>query len=118
MLTCPSHDTYHSRTLDPDNIIEVETKARAFVEDLEQVLSERSSETGPWVFGDRPTVLDAHATALLARLVDIERKDLISDAAQDYARGVMATTEWNKVTQGRRTIWDVSLGHVAELNPL
>lgn len=85
--------------------------------DLEEVLSQRG-DARPWIFGDRPTILDAHATALTARLMDVDRDDLLSEAVREYARGVMATPEWNMVTHGRRTVWDVSIGHVADLNPL
>lgn len=108
----------HSRTLEPDNVAEVESKARDFIADLEQVLGQRSAGEGPWIFGNRPTIIDAHATPLLARLLDVKRDDLVPDAGREYVRGVLATPEWDQVTHGRRTLWDVSLGHVADFNPL
>ena len=73
---------------------------------------------GTWIFGDRPSILDAHATALLVRLLDCKMEHLMSDNVKEYARGVVATPEWARVTHGRPTLWDVSMGHVANLTPL
>ncbi|KAK5998772.1 hypothetical protein PT974_01154 [Cladobotryum mycophilum] len=112
------HDTTHSRTLEPDNIELVEEQARDLMQDLEDILIEYNDDGKTWIFGDYPTILDAHATALAARLMDMERDDIVTVPVWEYAKGVMATEEWNKVTYGRRTVWDISVGHVAKLNPL
>ena len=95
----------------------VEEQAREFNRDLTEVLNEHRKE-GPWIFGEKPTILDAHATPLAARLMDCERNEILTDEVRDYAQGVMSTPEWGKVTNGRRTVWDVSYGHVADLDPL
>lgn len=111
-----SHESTHGKYLDPDNVDQIEDDAQDFLQHLTLVL--KQNPTGPWIFGDRPTIIDAHATALLARLIDVKRLDLLSEEASDYARGVMATPEWKEVTHGRPTVWHEHMGQVADLNPL
>ncbi|KAL6880982.1 hypothetical protein J3F83DRAFT_20242 [Trichoderma novae-zelandiae] len=111
------HDLCHNNMFTPASIEDVEAKAREFVQELESALNEYNRGK-LWIFGDRPTILDAHATALIARLMDVSRQDLLTERVQEYARGVLASEEWNEVTHGRTTLWNVSLGHVADLKPL
>ncbi|KAL7947679.1 hypothetical protein V8C42DRAFT_315221 [Trichoderma barbatum] len=111
------HDLLHNNMFTPASISDVEVKARDFVQELDSTLSEQN-QGQLWIFGDRPTILDAHATALIARLVDVSRQDLLTERVQEYARGIFASEEWDEVTHGRTTLWNVSLGHVADLNPL
>lgn len=113
-----SHDTCHSRTLDPESVLQAEEKARDFMGHLSEVLGEHRGEDTTWIFGHKPTILDAHATALAARLMDAKRLDVLSEAVQIYTRRVLETEEWRAVTHGRPTLWDTSMGHVADLNPL
>ena len=61
------------------------------------------NEGETWIFGHHPTILDAHATALIARLIDVERYDMLPDEVQDYARRVIATPEWKEAIKGRST---------------
>lgn len=111
------HDMFHNNMFTPTSIADVEAKARDFVQELDTILNEQN-QGQLWIFGDRPTILDAHATALIARLMDVSRQDLLTERVQDYARGIFASEEWDEVTHGRTTLWNVSLGHVADLNPL
>ncbi|PTB70550.1 hypothetical protein BBK36DRAFT_1165073 [Trichoderma citrinoviride] len=111
------HELCYSNMFTPSSIDDVEAKAREFVQELDSALNEYSKGQ-LWIFGDRPTILDAHAAALIARLMDVRRQDLLTERVQEYARGVFASEEWNEVTHGRTTLWNVSLGHVADLNPL
>ncbi|KAF7556753.1 hypothetical protein G7046_g6223 [Stylonectria norvegica] len=101
------HDTTQGKWLDPENVARVEALARDFMRELLDVLR-MHQRGGTWIFGARPTILDAHATALAARLIDVERYDLLPDEAREYARGVMATPEWKEITHGRPTIRDTS----------
>lgn len=113
-----SHDTFHSNTFDPDNVAYVEGVVLDFVKSLGKVIRERPTPT-TYLFGDKPTILDAHATALLARLLDLGRDDLICDPdIRDYALGIMNTEEWQRITHGRRTLWEDSYGDVSEMDPL
>ncbi|RFU75034.1 thioredoxin [Trichoderma arundinaceum] len=111
------HDLCHDDMFTPENIQDVEDKARSYIEALDRALSEHS-QGKLWVFGERPTIVDAHATAMILRLIDVNRQDVLTERVQEYARGVSASEEWDEVTHGRTTLWNVSLGHVADLNPL
>jgi glutathione S-transferase len=112
------HDQIHSRTLQSDHIEEVEEQARTFVNDVSVVLRMHQNG-GPYIFGEKPTILDAHVTALAVRFIDLKRDDLLPDPAlRDYALGVMATNEWHRATHGRPTVWNTSLGPVGALDPL
>lgn len=54
----------------------------------------------------------------MARLIDMTRDDLLSDAVREYTSGVRETEEWKRVTLGRPTVWEESIGSVAELSIL
>lgn len=86
--------------------------------DLTEVLAQHAQEGTTWIFGHKPTILDAHTAVLAARMMDLGRFDLVPDTARVYATAVMETPEWEKATHGRPTIWNASLGSVADLDPL
>jgi len=111
------HDTTSSRALEPESVQLVEQQARDFTNSLAKVLAQRKRD-GPWVFGSRPTILDAHATPMIARMADVKRDDLLPEVVREYGSAVRATDEWCEVTHGRPTTWDVSMGHAADLDPL
>ncbi|KAK7408865.1 hypothetical protein QQX98_008988 [Neonectria punicea] len=107
------HETTNSSSLDPDNVTEAEEGALEFMHELVEVL--RDNNRGrTWIFGDQPTILDAHVTALAARLMEVDREDLLPEEVQAYARSVIDTPEWKRTTGGRPTTWDDSLGKVAD----
>ncbi|KAJ6444119.1 thioredoxin-like protein [Purpureocillium lavendulum] len=105
-------------TLEPDNILRAERQAHDLMSDLASLLEVPKSEGKTWIFGDKPTILDAHAAALTARLLDQKRHDLVLPAVKEYTEVVLKTEEWRGVTHGRPTLWDVSMGHAADLHPL
>ncbi|KAH7158063.1 hypothetical protein B0J13DRAFT_618105 [Dactylonectria estremocensis] len=107
------HESTHSSSLDPENVADAEEMALEFMHDLVEVLKEHN-RGGRWIFGDQPTILDAHVTTLAVRLMDVDRGDLLPEEVQVYARSVIATPEWYKVTSGRPTVWDDSLGKVED----
>ena len=110
-----SHDTFHSHTVDPDNIAEVERKCVAFLDGVSSLLQEHQKGEG-WIFGSKPTILDAHAFPMIRRLMDRNRFDLVSqDDVKAYAEGVTKTKEWQRVSYGRRTLYDKSYGPATEL---
>ncbi len=67
-----------------------------------------------WIFGDdvSPTLLDAHLVPFIARLLDAGREDLVPPVLKSYAAKVMETAEYQEVTRGRATLWNISYGHV------
>jgi glutathione S-transferase len=107
----------HNTTFTPSGIKDVEDKARSFVQELDKTLSEEN-QGQRWIFGKRPTIADAHATAMIARLMEVKRQDLLTERVQEYTRGVLASEEWNEVTHGRATRWNASMGDVTLINPL
>ncbi|KAH7019970.1 hypothetical protein EDB80DRAFT_212466 [Ilyonectria destructans] len=111
------HEFTHSSSLDPENVAEAEAGALEFMHDLVEVFKEHN-QGKTWIFGDQPTILDAHVAALAARLMDVDRGDLLPEEVQAYARSVIATPEWNRVTSGRPTVWDDSLGKVEDFRSI
>jgi glutathione S-transferase len=85
---------------------------------LSETLEKYHEEGKPWIFGHEPTILDAHAAVLAYRMMDLGRDDLLPDIIRRYATAVRETKEWKKVTHGRPTVWNISLGPAAHLNPL
>ncbi|PHH64066.1 hypothetical protein CDD81_5059 [Ophiocordyceps australis] len=112
------HDTYYSRILEPEQIEGAEQQVRELMRDLDAILSRHQGQGKTWIFGDEPTILDAHATVLASRLAESRRFDMVSEPVRTYADRVQATQDWNEVTQGRPTLWDMSRGHVADLDHL
>ncbi|KAF4124599.1 hypothetical protein GMORB2_5265 [Geosmithia morbida] len=110
------HDTKFRTTLDADNIETVESQARDFIRSVSDLLRRRQrqqqqqgdedfSGSAIYIFGTRPSVADAVVTALLARLMDVGRDDIVDDeTARDYTTKVISSSEWQKVMQGRRTL--------------
>ena len=101
-----------------------EDKARRFFAGLAELLlppagdgagdeeDPASLADAPWLFGDAPTVLDAHAVPFVARMLDVGRDALVPARVAAYARRVMARPEWQAVTHGRPTMWHPSMGRV------
>ena len=52
---------------------------------------------GRYIFGSRPTALDAHTICFLARLYDKKRDNLIPDALLDYVKYWRGTDEWKSI---------------------
>jgi hypothetical protein len=57
-------------------------------------------------------VLDAHVVPFIVRIDEAGRTRLVPDELLQYARRIVALPQWLQVTHGRRTLWDVSYGHV------
>lgn len=99
-------------------VFDAEVRARAWCEEV-GVLKEQHGRQGVYIFGDKPSILDAYATSLVAHLMDLGRDDLIAnDTVRHYAMGVMSTLEWCRTTAGRRTIWEEADGPVSRLSPI
>lgn len=118
-----SHKETQENALTDDNVHLAEKQAKALFVKFDKIISTPADKSGAlpkWIFGEAvgPTVLDAHCTALIARLMDCGRHDLIPGRLQQYANSVMASLGWQSVTHGRSTMWDVSVGHVHLLKDL
>ncbi|CAG9995849.1 unnamed protein product [Clonostachys byssicola] len=109
------HDNLYSDLLDPDNITLIEEKVLRFVDSIGDIIKNRPPAAF-YLFGDKPTLLDAHAAAFLAHLIDLQRLDLLPNpTVRDYALGIISTSEWQHITQGLRTVWDESVESVEGL---
>lgn len=95
-----------------------EAACARFRDALDDVLGQDRPEGGPWIFGAKPTIIDAHAVPMLARLVDVDRREFVPERLENYLRGAMATGEWQRVTHGRKTQPERSYGPARDLNPL
>ncbi|QPG94593.1 hypothetical protein C2857_006487 [Epichloe festucae Fl1] len=104
------HDSQYSRALEPDNMAQVENQTRDLMQHLALLLEEHRGNSEAWIFGNQPTILDAHAAVLVARMMDLERLDLIPDRVRVYANSVKETAEWEQLTQGQPTFSNASLG--------
>lgn len=85
----------------PAAIAENEKRVKTLLAALEKKLR-ASSES--WLYGLKPTALDAHLVVLIARLTDVGREALIPTKLREYADCVMKKTEWVDMMGGRRTM--------------
>jgi glutathione S-transferase len=56
-----------------------------------------------WLFGEKPTALDAHLVVFIARMTDVGRESLIPDKLRQYAQWAMRGSEWTKMRDGRQS---------------
>jgi hypothetical protein len=105
--------------LRPENV----KKAKAQAADLfnELLLLYRQYHSSPdteqeqdiWLFGAAtgPTILDAHAVALIARVDDAGQPELVPSSLLAYARRIRSLPAWEAVSHGRKTIYNRTYGH-------
>ena len=79
---------------------ENEEKTRTLLEVLKNLLP------GPqrWLFGPKPTALDAHLVVFLARMADVGREHLVPAELQEYGAWAQQQPEWLTMMDGRRTM--------------
>ena len=84
----------------PSVTAENETKTKVLLEDLKNRLP------GPqkWMFGPKPTALDAHLVVFLARMTDVGREHLIPPELRVYGAWAWEHPEWNNMMNGRKTM--------------
>lgn len=99
--------------LEADQVVLAESK----VLEVFGAISDTYHEGDVWLFGQAvgPTILDAHLVPLITRLQDCGRQDLVPGILAAYAGRVRSTDAWREATHGRPTMWDVSMGHVADM---
>jgi glutathione S-transferase len=57
-----------------------------------------------WIFGEKPTALDAHLVVFIARMRDVGRRNLIPERLEKYGDWAMEGKEWMKMMNGRATM--------------
>lgn len=92
-------------------------KAEQQSRDLFDKITKFYSGESTWLFGHEPTLADAHIMPFIARLLDSKREYLVPDILIKYTTGIRALPAWDEVTHGRPTLWNVSMGHVALMDP-
>lgn len=116
-----SHYETKADALRPDKVQLAESQAKDYFSKL-LAMYQAHGGGSLWLFGpdSGPTVLDAHAVPVIARLMDekVKRHDLVPAQLQEYATRAMELPEWDAVMHGRPTVWNASLGPVRDLNPL
>lgn len=100
-----------------ENRHQAETKTHELCNTLMKIYQKQGSSSR-WLFGNEPTVLDAHVVAFFARLLDVNRDDLIPESLREYTARIVSGTEWEEVVHGRSTMWSVAIGHVHLLDPM
>jgi hypothetical protein len=99
--------------IDDSSISSAENRAREL---FAKILSTYQSHAhgSLWIFGHAigPTISDGHVVPFIARLRDVQRASLVPGQLLEYASVIMRLDEWNGVTHGRPTMWNVSIGHV------
>lgn len=116
-----SHYETKADALRQDNVQLAESQVKDHFSEL-LILYRAHGGGSLWLFGPDagPTLLDAHAVPVIARLMDekVKRHDLVPEKLQEYAKRVLELPEWDAVMHGRPTVWNASLGPVRDLNPL
>ncbi|KIX09698.1 uncharacterized protein Z518_00779 [Rhinocladiella mackenziei CBS 650.93] len=91
--------------LDASFIKKEEDKTVAFLSQVTAVMDASCNENAPWIFGTEvPTALDAHMIPFLARLVDVDRENMLGSTSRRYLEMAMETRIWTDTMQGRRTV--------------
>lgn len=118
-----SYDDNLAYALRPENIEKAKAQAADLFNELLLLYRQHHSssatekEHDTWLFGAAtgPTILDAHAVALIARVDDAGQPELVPSDLLTYARRVRSLPAWDAVNHGRKTIWNKSYGHVHQL---
>lgn len=122
MANSGSYNDNLAYALRPENIAKAKAQAADLFQQLLQIYREHHSSPATeqeqdraiWLFGAAtgPTILDAHAVALIARVDDAGQDELVPGDLLAYARKARSLPAWEAVTHGRKTIWNRSYGHV------
>lgn len=80
-------------------------QAKELFEDLVALQKRHKSNSHdkePWLFGasSGPTVLDAHAAAYIARLLDAGNETLVPQELVSFALRIKELPSWQEVTKG------------------
>lgn len=122
MANSGSYNDNLAYALRPENIAKAKAQAADLFQQLLQIYREHHSSPSTeqeqdraiWLFGAAtgPTILDAHAVALIARVDDAGQDELVPGDLLAYARKARSLPAWEAVTHGRKTIFNRSYGHV------
>lgn len=78
----------------------MEIQAQDFLASVDRIVVEQNE----WIFGDKPTALDAHLVVFIARMTDVGRENIIPDGLRRYGARAMQRPEWVSMMEGRKTM--------------
>ena len=81
--------------------MKMEGQARELLASIEKLVADQPDR---WLFGEKPTALDAHLVVFIARMTDVGRVGLIPDKLREYGDWAMQKHEWTDMMKGRRTM--------------
>lgn len=119
-LAWDSHFSQYGNSHTQETISNHEGRARAYLAKVGALLAEHndnstrdplSNTSQTWIFGHEvgATALDAHTAVFIARLLDAQRENLIPAEVLKYGKPLLASKEWQGITQGRptlHTVWE------------
>ena len=79
----------------------MEGRARELLSTLDSLVP---SPPTRWIFGEKPTALDAHLVVFIARMKDVGRRDLIPERVGKFGDWATAGKEWTMMMDGRATM--------------
>lgn len=89
-----------------DNVDVAIKKAQMFLTAVEGQLPVDQGVSGKWLFGlEHPSAADAHVIPFLARLHDVGRGEMVSQALKKYLALAQSTREWKDVMGDRSTMF-------------
>lgn len=75
-------------------------RTKTFLPKVQALMEKRNGTTqAAYIFGQHPTVLDAHVLVFLCRLCDIRRTELIPDALLEWVEGFRQGEAWKSVME-------------------
>lgn len=92
--------------MEPEEIAKAEDQARRFFDGIRDFRKSTGAQISSqsYILGDKPTALDAHAIVFIARLVDVDRQDLVPQEWLEYHEHHTHDAPWKGVSEGRPTI--------------
>lgn len=73
---------------------------KKFLLKVEALREKRNGTTkNAYIFGEHPTVLDAHVLVFLCRLCDVRKTELIPDALVEWVEGFRQGEAWKRVME-------------------
>jgi hypothetical protein len=106
LLRGDSHDSTLRYALNDEAVEKAKAQACGFFSRIDAFVKDDKT----WLLeGSTPTALDAHCVTYIARLAEAGNSNLIPARLQEYAKLAMARPEWQSVTEGKPTLWNVYL---------
>jgi hypothetical protein len=102
-----SHDNNLRYSLNDDAVAKAKNQASGFLHRIEKHLS---TSTTKWILNTpSATALDAHCVPFIRRLIEADNAGIVPLEVQRYAKRAVTEPEWESITEGKPTLWNVYL---------